>query len=62
MFKIWVRDSFRAKWRLLKTKDFKECWDAESWIDKSLDLGDTGEAVALMDGETPYSFKEVKGR
>jgi len=54
MWKIWVRDSYRAKWRVLNTRDFEEAWEADSFINKSLDLGKEGEAVSLPVDEAPY--------
>ncbi len=54
MWQIWVRDSVRAKWRMLRTRDFSEYWESDYFIDKNVDLGKEGEAVSLQDGETPW--------
>lgn len=54
MWKIWVRDSFRSKWRMINTRDFRDYWEADIFIDRSLDLGKEGEGVALLEGETPF--------
>ena len=58
MWRVWVRDSVRAKWRKLQTKDFEDYWEAHYFIDRSLDLGEEGEAVSLLDGETPFLKQE----
>lgn len=54
IWRIWLRDSVRAKWRLINTRDFSEYWEANLFIDKNLDISKDGEAVPLLEGETPY--------
>ena len=54
IWKIWVRSSVSAKWRIINTRDFSEYWEANLFIDKNLDVGKDGEAVSLLEGETPY--------
>ena len=63
MYRIWVRDSFRSKWRVLHTKDFQEEWEANYFADRNLSLGKEAEVVALPDGEFPWliKIKHVEG-
>lgn len=57
MYQIWIRDSCRAKWRKLNTKEFSEEWEANYFIDRNLDVPKDGEAVSLIDSETPWLSK-----
>lgn len=62
MWKIWVRNSCRSKWRMLQTRDFRDYWEANIYIDKRFDdrLNKEEEAVPLLDGETPWICETTK--
>lgn len=61
MYMIWVRDSWRAKWRAIKTREFSDWWEANQFIDKCMDLGKHGEAVPVPVGETVVIEKSTHG-
>lgn len=61
MWRVWVRNSYRAKWRLINTKEFNEEWEANWYIDRKLDLGNEGEAVPQFGDENPNKSSWVIG-
>ena len=52
MYKIWVRDSAKGKWRSLKTKEFKEAWEGYWFLERGCtDKDGTTEFVVLEESE-----------
>ncbi|RJQ26403.1 hypothetical protein C4577_03565 [Candidatus Parcubacteria bacterium] len=60
MYQVWIRDSYRAKWRKLNTREFQEEWEANWYIDRRLDLGKEGEAVPVLISETPWTSNKSR--